>query len=156
MPKPVTITTPSDREVTVVREFDAPAQLIWDAHTKPELIKRWLVGSEGWTMPYCMVDLRVGGAQTHVPFFKATPPSVNPPSVLASAPASEPFAAPRHPHVPSAKLHAIVASLQTVPGTISERVAGHRTAQYVVGSGTDQRTPLQYAWILHSSRRSLP
>jgi uncharacterized protein YndB with AHSA1/START domain len=61
MPKPVTVTTPSDREVTVVREFDAPAQLIWDAHTKPELIKRWLVGSDGWTMPYCTVDLRVGG-----------------------------------------------------------------------------------------------
>lgn len=66
MPKPVTITTPSDREVTVVREFDAPAQLIWDAHTKPELIKRWLVGSEGWTMPYCMVDLRVGGRYRYI------------------------------------------------------------------------------------------
>jgi uncharacterized protein YndB with AHSA1/START domain len=66
MGKSVTVTTPSDREVTVVREFDAPAQLIWDAHTKPELLKRWLVGSEGWTMPYCMVDLRVGGRYRYV------------------------------------------------------------------------------------------
>jgi uncharacterized protein YndB with AHSA1/START domain len=66
MPKPVTVTTPSDREVTVVREFDAPAQLVWDAHTKPELIKRWLVGSDGWTMPYCMVDLRVGGRYRYI------------------------------------------------------------------------------------------
>jgi uncharacterized protein YndB with AHSA1/START domain len=66
MPKPVTVTTPSDREVTVVREFDAPAQLVWDAHTKPELLKRWLVGSDGWTMPYCAVDLRVGGRYRYV------------------------------------------------------------------------------------------
>lgn len=66
MAKPVTVTTPSDREVVVTRAFDAPAQLIWDAHTKPELIKRWLVGSEGWTMPYCMVDLRVGGRYRYV------------------------------------------------------------------------------------------
>ena len=66
MPKTVTVTTPSDREVTVVREFDAPAQLIWDAHTKPELIKRWLVGSDGWTMPYCKVDLRVGGRYRYI------------------------------------------------------------------------------------------
>lgn len=66
MPKPVTVTTPSDREVVVTRVFDAPAQLIWDAHTKPELIKRWLVGSEGWSMPYCTVDLRVGGRYRYV------------------------------------------------------------------------------------------
>ena len=66
MPKPVTVTTPSDREVTVVREVDAPAQLVWDAHTKPELIKRWLVGPDNWTMPYCKVDLRVGGRYRYI------------------------------------------------------------------------------------------
>lgn len=66
MPKPVTVTLPSDREVTVVRVFDAPARLVWDAHTKPELIQRWLVGSDGWTMPYCMVDLRVGGRYRYI------------------------------------------------------------------------------------------
>jgi uncharacterized protein YndB with AHSA1/START domain len=66
MPKPVTVTTPSDREVTVVREFDAPAQLIWDCHTKPELMKRWLFGPGGWTMPHCTVDLRVGGRYRYV------------------------------------------------------------------------------------------
>ena len=66
MPKPVTVTTPSDREVTVVREFDAPAQLVWDAHTKPELLKRWLLGPDGWSMPHCTVDLRVGGRYRYV------------------------------------------------------------------------------------------
>ncbi|MEA2902877.1 MAG: hypothetical protein QOI12_264 [Alphaproteobacteria bacterium] len=66
MGKPVTVTTPSDREVTVVREFDAPARLIWDAHTTPELMKRWLLGPPGWSMPHCTVDLRVGGRYRYV------------------------------------------------------------------------------------------
>ena len=66
MPKPVEVKTPSDREVVVIRTFDAPAALVWDAHTKPELLKRWLVGQPGWSMPYCTVDLRVGGKYRYV------------------------------------------------------------------------------------------
>jgi uncharacterized protein YndB with AHSA1/START domain len=62
MAKPVTVTTPSDREVRVVREFDAPAKLIWDCHTQPDLIRRWMLGPPGWSMPVCEVDLSVGGA----------------------------------------------------------------------------------------------
>jgi uncharacterized protein YndB with AHSA1/START domain len=52
---------PSDREVRVVRSFNAPRQLVWDAHTKPELIKRWMLGPSGWTMPVCEMDVRPGG-----------------------------------------------------------------------------------------------
>jgi uncharacterized protein YndB with AHSA1/START domain len=66
MPKPVVVKTPTDREVVVVRTFDAPVALVWDAHTKPELLQRWLVGQPGWTMPYCRVDLRVGGKYRYV------------------------------------------------------------------------------------------
>ena len=55
------VTTPSDREVVMTRQFNAPRQLVWDAHTKPELIKQWLLGPPGWSMPVCTVDLRVGG-----------------------------------------------------------------------------------------------
>jgi len=62
MPTPVDVTTPSDREIVVKRSFDAPRSLIWDCHTKPELMKRWLLGPPGWTMTVCEVDLRVGGA----------------------------------------------------------------------------------------------
>ncbi|MGH6909069.1 MAG: SRPBCC family protein [Phenylobacterium sp.] len=62
MPKPVAVTTPSDREITVVRAFDAPRELIWDCHTKPELLRRWMLGPPGWSMPVCEIDLRVGGA----------------------------------------------------------------------------------------------
>ena len=56
------ITTPSDREILMTRVFDAPRELVFDAHTKPELVKRWLLGPDGWSMPVCEIDLRVGGA----------------------------------------------------------------------------------------------
>lgn len=66
MPKPVEVKTPSEREVVVIRAFDAPRELVWDCHTKPELLKTWLLGPEGWSMPYCTVDLRVGGKYRYV------------------------------------------------------------------------------------------
>ena len=56
------ITTPSDREIAMTREFNAPRQLVWDAHTKPELVRKWLLGPPGWSMPVCKIDLRVGGS----------------------------------------------------------------------------------------------
>ncbi len=52
---------PSDRTIRLTRNFKAPRQLVWDAHTQPHLLKRWLLGPPGWTMPVCEVDLRVGG-----------------------------------------------------------------------------------------------
>jgi uncharacterized protein YndB with AHSA1/START domain len=55
------ITTPSDREVAFTRAFDAPRRLVFDAWTKPELLKRWLFGPGGWSLEICEVDLRVGG-----------------------------------------------------------------------------------------------
>jgi len=60
------VTTPSDREILMSRAFDAPRELIWDAFTKPELVKRWLLGPPGWTMPVCEIDLRIGGAYRFV------------------------------------------------------------------------------------------
>ena len=60
------ITTPTDRDIAMTRTFDAPRRLVFDAWTKPELIKRWLGVRNGWTMPVCEVDLRVGGAYRYV------------------------------------------------------------------------------------------
>ena len=56
------LTTRGDREVVMTRTFDAPRQLVWDCLTKPDLVRRWLLGPPGWTMPVCQIDLRVGGA----------------------------------------------------------------------------------------------
>ena len=61
MPAPVHVTTPTTSSVQVVRSFKAPAQLIWDFHTKPQLLQRWLLGPDGWSMPVCEMDPRVGG-----------------------------------------------------------------------------------------------
>jgi uncharacterized protein YndB with AHSA1/START domain len=55
----VTITTPTDREAVVTREFDAPAALVFDALTKPELITRWY-GPPG-SIDVCESDARPGG-----------------------------------------------------------------------------------------------
>jgi uncharacterized protein YndB with AHSA1/START domain len=55
------LTTPSDREIAFTRDFDAPRKLVFAAFTKPAMVKRWLLGPDGWTMPVCKMDLRVGG-----------------------------------------------------------------------------------------------
>jgi uncharacterized protein YndB with AHSA1/START domain len=54
------VTTPSEREVVLTRVFDAPRQMVFDAFSKPELLKRWF-GPRGWSLETCEVDLRVGG-----------------------------------------------------------------------------------------------
>jgi uncharacterized protein YndB with AHSA1/START domain len=60
------ITTPSDREIAMTRVFDAPRRLVFEAVTKPELVKQWLLGPDGWSMPVCEIDLRVGGKYRYV------------------------------------------------------------------------------------------
>jgi uncharacterized protein YndB with AHSA1/START domain len=60
------ITAHGNREILVTRLFDAPRRLVFDAYTKPELIKQWLLGPDGWSMPVCKVDLRVGGKYRYV------------------------------------------------------------------------------------------
>jgi uncharacterized protein YndB with AHSA1/START domain len=56
------VTTPSEREVTMTRVFDAPRHLVFEAWTQPELVKRWLYGPDDWRLAVCELDLRVGGA----------------------------------------------------------------------------------------------
>jgi uncharacterized protein YndB with AHSA1/START domain len=56
----LTVTTPTDREVVLQRIFDAAPGLVFDALTKPELLKLWY-GPTGWSLDLCEIDLRVGG-----------------------------------------------------------------------------------------------
>jgi uncharacterized protein YndB with AHSA1/START domain len=55
------VTLPGDREVKVTRSFKAPRALVYRAHTEPALVRRWLLGPPGWSMPVCEMDVRVGG-----------------------------------------------------------------------------------------------
>jgi uncharacterized protein YndB with AHSA1/START domain len=59
--KPAEVSLPSDREVLVKRGFDAPVKLVWQAYTEPALMRRWLQGPPGWSMPVCEMVTRVGG-----------------------------------------------------------------------------------------------
>jgi uncharacterized protein YndB with AHSA1/START domain len=56
----------ADREIVMTRVFDAPRNLVFDAFTKPDLLKRWLLGPPGWSMPVCEIDLKVGGRYRYV------------------------------------------------------------------------------------------
>ena len=65
-PGTLQVTTPSAREIAMTRVFDAPRNMVFDAWTRPELLKRWLGVRGGWTFAVCEVDLRVGGAYRFV------------------------------------------------------------------------------------------
>ncbi len=60
------VTTPSDRELVLTRVFDAPRSLVFEALTRPELLKRWFGVFGGWSLVVCEVDLRVGGAYRYL------------------------------------------------------------------------------------------
>ncbi|AMV17477.1 SRPBCC family protein [Planctomyces sp. SH-PL14] len=55
------VETPSDREIVLKRQFDAPRAAVFRALTEPALLRRWMLGPPGWTMTVCEIDLRVGG-----------------------------------------------------------------------------------------------
>jgi uncharacterized protein YndB with AHSA1/START domain len=55
------VTLPTDRQVKVMRSFKAARPLVYRAYTEPALVRRWLLGPPGWSMPVCEMDVRVGG-----------------------------------------------------------------------------------------------
>jgi uncharacterized protein YndB with AHSA1/START domain len=55
-----------DREIMMTRAFAVPRTLVFDAFTRPELVRQWLLGPPGWSMPVCEIDLRVGGSYRYV------------------------------------------------------------------------------------------
>lgn len=55
-----------EREIVVTRVFDAPKKLVYRAFTEPALVKRWMNGPGGYSMPVCDIDLRVGGSYRYV------------------------------------------------------------------------------------------
>ena len=59
------VTLPEDHQILITREFNAPARLVWQAYTNPELVKRWWSGERG-TVTSAEIDLRVGGGWRYV------------------------------------------------------------------------------------------
>ena len=59
------VTLPSDEQILITREFDAPKHLVYKAYTTPELVKRWWHANRG-EATIAEIDLRVGGAWRYV------------------------------------------------------------------------------------------
>lgn len=55
------VTTPTDTTIVVTRGFEAPRRLVWEAMTKPELVRRWMFCPPGWSWAECEMDVRVAG-----------------------------------------------------------------------------------------------
>ena len=53
------VTLPTDEQILIEREFDAPKRLVYEAYTTPELVRRWWAGQRG-EVTTCEIDLRVG------------------------------------------------------------------------------------------------
>lgn len=59
------VTLPSDCEILITRQFDVPAEILFDVFTKPEHVRHWF-GAGPEPMPVCEIDLRVGGSWCYV------------------------------------------------------------------------------------------
>ena len=57
----MTLKTEDDRYVVITRRFAAPPEAVYRAHIEPELIQRWMLGPDGWTMPVCISEARPNG-----------------------------------------------------------------------------------------------
>ncbi len=57
----LTVAANGDREIVITREFYAPRELVFDAWVRPELVRQWLGGLDGWEMTVCEINARPGG-----------------------------------------------------------------------------------------------
>jgi uncharacterized protein YndB with AHSA1/START domain len=57
----MTLKTEGDKEIVVTRRFAASPEAVYRAHTDPNLIQKWMLGPDGWTMPVCINEARPGG-----------------------------------------------------------------------------------------------
>ena len=57
----LTLKTEGDLHLVITRHFAASPEAVYRAHMEPELIKKWMLGPEGWTMPVCINEAKTGG-----------------------------------------------------------------------------------------------
>jgi uncharacterized protein YndB with AHSA1/START domain len=61
------LTTRGDREIVMTRVFDAARSLVFEAFSKPELVRQWLLGPPGWSMPVCEIEeMGMGGVHREI------------------------------------------------------------------------------------------
>ncbi|MFZ1686448.1 MAG: SRPBCC family protein [Flavobacteriales bacterium] len=62
MSNKVQVAPHGERAILITRSFKAPRALVFDAMSKPEMMKHWFHGPAGWTLTTCDMDLRAGGS----------------------------------------------------------------------------------------------
>jgi uncharacterized protein YndB with AHSA1/START domain len=141
------VTTPSDQEIRMTRLFDAPRRLVFEAMTKPEHVKRWwgMLG-EGYSVPICEIDLRVGGKWRFVNrhpkgevAFSGEYMEITPPSRLVYTEIMEPHSEPV----------SVVTSIFTDEGgktryTATVRYPSLEVRDMVLGTGMERGAAISY------------
>lgn len=64
--KNFSVVASGDRDIVITRDFSAPRRLVFEAYTKPELLKRWLLGPPGWEMISCEAATKAGDKYRYV------------------------------------------------------------------------------------------
>lgn len=64
--KPSVVKSLSETKVEVVRRFDSPVESVWKPFTDASLVRQWMLGPPGWSMPVCEIDFRINGIYENV------------------------------------------------------------------------------------------
>lgn len=142
------VTTPSDTEITLTRLFDAPRDLVWDAMTKPEHVRRWWgCLDERYSVPVCEIDLRVGGRWRFVgrgpegdfPAFFGEYLDIDRPGRLVYTEIFEPF-----PDAASVVTQRLDDEQGKTRLTVTARYDSRQTRDIVLGTGMEKGAAVSY------------
>jgi len=141
-------TTPSDTEITLTRLFDAPRDLVWEAMTKPEHVRRWWgCLDERYSVPVCEIDLRVGGTWRFVgrgpegdfPAFFGEYLEIDRPGRLVYTEIFEPF-----PDAASVVTQRLDEEQGKTRLTVTARYDSRQTRDIVLGTGMEKGAAVSY------------
>jgi len=141
-------TTPSDTEITLTRLFDAPRELVWEAMTKPEHVRRWWgCLDERYSVPVCEIDLRVGGTWRFVgrgpegdfPAFFGEYLEIDRPGRLVYTEIFEPF-----PDAASVVTQRLEEEQGKTRLTVTARYDSRQTRDIVLGTGMEKGAAVSY------------
>ena len=141
-------TTPSDTEITLTRLFDAPRELVWEAMTKPEHVRRWWgCLDERYSVPVCEIDLRVGGTWRFVgrgpegdfPAFFGEYLEIDRPGRLVYTEIFEPF-----PDAASVVTQRLDEEQGKTRLTVTARYDSRQTRDVVLGTGMEKGAAVSY------------
>jgi uncharacterized protein YndB with AHSA1/START domain len=141
------VTTPSDLEITLTRVFDAPRQLVFEAMTRPEHVRRWWgILDERYSVAVCEIDLRPGGAWRFVgrhpkgeAAFRGVYREINPPERLVYTEIYEPF-----PDGVSVVTQILTEEAGKTRLTLTARYESKETRDFVLSTGMEKGAALSY------------